>query len=366
MVDELRITTAGELPADLESSCGGVCVRNFSFFAKYSRPSTELFWAIASDAQGAVGAAPVVRLGKRAATAMLRAPVRRWLGWLGPLARKTTLLVDTAFMAYDERTPFVCRANGDSLRIKGAIVAHLQTLRGVDAIWITEPESLAGWLMPLEFQQFYTLPMAQIGIEAYASMSEYVDNMSKKRRRNYRRELEQFEQAHAAIRFYDGPLGQHARIAGQMQACLEASAAHSQLEAPYNDVLTDASAFAHQDQFALAAEIDGQVIGFMSFLQEGTRLLQCHGGLDYDKSHQALAYHNLIYAAIKLGMERKCRRLSLGPLNNETKRRAATELRPMVASLWNRNLVDRRLAAAFFVRNFAVYQGDFRLPAAPR
>ncbi|MCA9261816.1 MAG: hypothetical protein KDA61_21510, partial [Planctomycetales bacterium] len=52
--------------------------------------------------------------------------------------------------------------------------------------------------------------------------------------------------------------------------------------------------------------------------------------------------------------------LSMGPLNNETKRRSSTDLLPMVANLWNRNPVDRFAAEKFFAPNFAVYSGPYR------
>jgi hypothetical protein len=50
--------------------------------------------------------------------------------------------------------------------------------------------------------------------------------------------------------------------------------------------------------------------------------------------------------------------MSMGPLNNETKRRAGGELKPIVASLWNRNPVDALVARKLFVNNFEVYRGE--------
>jgi hypothetical protein len=86
--------------------------------------------------------------------------------------------------------------------------------------------------------------------------------------------------------------------------------------------------------------------------------MQCHGGLDYERSHEVQAYHNLIYAGIEYALARGCRMMSMGPLNNETKRRAGSALKPIVASLWNKNPIDAFVARKLFVKNFEVYRGE--------
>lgn len=48
----------------------------------------------------------------------------------------------------------------------------------------------------------------------------------------------------------------------------------------------------------------------------------------------------------------------MGPLNNETKRRAGTHLMPMTTSLWCRDAMFRFLMRKFFLENFQVYVGD--------
>ena len=92
--------------------------------------------------------------------------------------------------------------------------------------------------------------------------------------------------------------------------------------------------------------------------------MQCHGGLDYGRSLEACAYHNLIHAGIEMALARGCRLLSMGPLNNETKRRAGTTLKPIVANLWNRLPGDRLVGHKFFVPNLQVYGGPYPRPVA--
>ncbi len=225
-------------------------------------------------------------------------------------------------------------------------------------MWIAEPSDEAAWAAADGFDQFQTLPIVHVELEGCASADDYLATLSKKRRRNLRHERETFANAGATIERHEGPLGDRAALVDELVACLRASAQHSALTVPYNDVLIDPRAFAKQRQTVLVARVAGQAVGFMSFLVDGDRLMQCHGGLDYQRSHDVLAYHNLIYAGIELAIERRCRLMSMGPLNNETKRRAAGALRPIVAGLWNRNPLDAFVARKLFIKNFDVYSGE--------
>jgi hypothetical protein len=338
---------------------GGETSANFSFYKSFSSPQTELFWAKAWDDGQLIAAAPVVRLRKRKTTDMLRPALRRWLGPLiGPLARKTTLLVDTAFLAYDDRSPFLTRADAEKLAAKRAICQFLKSQRRVDSVWIAEPPHEAGWTASEGFCQFQTLPMVHVELAGCVTLDDYAATLSKKRRRNFRHERDLFAAGGGAIEVHRGPLEANGALVSELLSCLQASARHSQFTVPYNDVLTDPRAFAAQRQTALVARVDGVVVGFMSFLQDGDRLMQCHGGLDYQRSHDVQAYHNLIYAGIEHALSLDCRMMSMGPLNNETKRRAGSVLKPVVASLWNRNPVDNFVARKLFVKNFEVYRGE--------
>ena len=346
-------------PDEIASLGGGGIVENFVHYAGYSSAGTVLFWAKAYTGDRLAAAVPVVRLVRRKATDMLRAPLRRWLGpTLGPLAKKTTLLVDTAFLAYDDRSPFLTVAGVDRSTAKRALSDFLKSQRKVDTVWISEPPEEAAWAADQGYVQFHTLPMVQVDVGDCRSLDDYAARLSKKRRRNFRHDRDTFAAAGATIETHRGPLADSPQLLEQLLACLAASAAHSQLTVPYNDVLTDPRAFAAQRQTVLVARDGKRVVGFMSFLQDGDRLMQCHGGLDYQRSHELLAYHNLIYAAVEHAINAGCRMLSMGPLNNETKRRAGGVLRPIVSSLWNRNPIDALVARKLFVKNFDVYRGE--------
>ncbi|MEM9352275.1 MAG: GNAT family N-acetyltransferase [Planctomycetota bacterium] len=355
--DSYRVEWAESLPPEEARRLGGPPLANMAGFAAFSTKKTQLLFAEVLRGDRRVCLAPVVRLRRRKATDMLRQPLRRWLGLLfGPLAYKTTLLLDTAFMAYHAGSPFCCEEGVDREGVKRAVAAFLKKQRRTDTVWITEPEGESAWAEEAGFDRFRTLPMVHVDVTGCGSLDDYTARLSKKRRRNCRTERERFESAGATIEFVEGPFD--GDVAEEMLGCLAASAEKSTLTVPYNDVLTHPDAFRAQQQFGLVARLDGKMIGFMSFIESGGLLMQCHGGLDYIRSTEVQAYHNLIYAAIGLAIERGCDRLSMGPLNNETKRRAGTDLLPMAACLWNKNPVDTLVARKLFIRNFQVYSGE--------
>ncbi|MCC6493909.1 MAG: GNAT family N-acetyltransferase [Pirellulales bacterium] len=359
-----RVTRDINLTAEEQARVHGgealaACARYFPF----STAETELFWAKAYDGESLVGVAPVVKLRKRKATDLLRPAVRKWLGpILGPLSRKTTLLLDTAFMAYDARSPFLLADGVDGPAVKRAVSAFLKSQKKVDTIWISEPPEDAAWAATEKYHQFHTLPMVQVVVQDCATLEDFLATLSRNRRRNFRRERETFAKAGARIEQYCGVVGDNPRLHDEIMSLLRASAQNTQFNVPYNDVLTHPQAIGSLWQIVLTAYVGDQAVGFMSLLSDGDRLMQCHGGLDYKLSHEVLAYHNLISQAIELAIQRGCRALTLGPMTNETKRRAGGVFRPIVSSLWNRLPGDALFARKVFAKNFEVYRGELGAP----
>ena len=360
---QFRVTTDDNLSASERATVdGGEAVAACAGYFKFSTRDTELFWAKAYKGESLVAIAPVVRLRKRKATDLLRQPLRKWLGLLfGPLANKTTLLLDTAFMAYDACSPFLTAPGVDRAAVKREISDFLKKQKKVDTIWISEPPDEAAWATERNnaqnYSQFHTLPMVQVVLEGCESLEQYLATLSRNSRRNFKREREVFAKAGGVIDVWEGVIGENPKLHAQVLACLEASAAHSKFTVPYNDVLTAPAAIAALRQIVLTARLGDKVIGFMSCLQDGDRLMQCHGGLNYAESHEIKAYHNLISAAIELTIGMGCKMLTLGPMTNETKRRAGGKFRPIVSSMWNKLPGDRLVARKLFVKNFEVYRG---------
>ncbi|MBA3482966.1 MAG: GNAT family N-acetyltransferase [Pirellulales bacterium] len=355
-----RIANDVDLTADERSAVGGgAALASCGLYFPFSTHDTELFWAKAYDGERLVGVVPVVRLRKRKATDMLRPAVRKWLGpILGPLSRKTTLLLDTAFMAYDARSPFFTAPGADGKAIKRAISSFLKKQKKVDTIWISEPPDEAPWAASEKYHQFHTLPMVQVVVEGCKTLDDYLATLNRNRRRNFRRERDLFTKAGGTIERYEGVVADNPPLHDSIMKCLGSSGDHSQFNVPYNDVLTARGAIGVQRQTVLTATLGGQVIGFMMLLSDGDRLMQTHGGLDYVRSHEVKAYHNLISAGIELTIEMGLKMLTLGPMTNETKRRAGGTFRPIVSSLWNKLPGDAFFARKVFSKNFEVYRGE--------
>ena len=310
-----------------------------------------------------VGLAPVVRLPKRPVTQALRPQLRRWLEpWLGIISRKTTYLLDTAFLAFEYCDPFFVCQPADLPEFRAALVRYLQKLPDADAVWISSPDrswsgnEIAGspHLEELGFHSFAMLPSAQITWPGSNDWEKFLATQSKKRRRNSKIDDDVFTQGGGRLEYLTSPFS--ASHTDRMQLCLRSSEKKSPIHVPYNDVLIG-NGFRSQPQTAWCAWNSDRLAGFMSFIRNGQTLLQCHGGFDYSVSKPIRAYPRLIDAATKFAIETGCERLSLGPLNNEAKRRAATGLMPMRVYLWNRRRMDAIVVRRFLAQQFQVYAG---------
>jgi len=333
-------------------------IANFNHFQHHSSATCLLSWATLRHEGELIGAAPVVRLNRCPAPMLLVPHWRQRLRWLNPLMRRNILLVDTSFLAYDAASPFLLAPGADRAAIKQQLCNFLVQQRNVHTVWIAEPAGEPGWARDGGWDQFQTMPISQISLEGIDSFEAYLAKLSQKRRRNYHKENQAFIAAGATIEILEGPLTQEdpKRLATLMD-CLRASEARSKIYAPFNEVMINPDAFATQKQTILVASIDGKSVGFMAFVQAGACWMQVHGGLDYQQSSIAFAYHNLIYASIREAISRGCQLMTMGPLNNETKRRASTALVPIVVTTKHHWLADRLLAKAWFHARLGTYTG---------
>lgn len=335
-------------------------IANFNHFLPYSSKKCILSWAVLRREGRLIGAAPVVRLIQSPLPMMLVPRWRRRLSWLSPLIRKTTLLVDTSFLAYDAASPFLAAPGEDHSEIRQQLCNFLLRERKVDTVWISEPEDEAWLCSGGGWDQFLTLPIARIGLDKICSFDEYLAGLSQKRRRNYRKENQAFIAAGAKIECVEGPLSRDSKLLRSLTKFLRASEARATVYAPFNNVMINPSAFATQKQALLVASICNKPVGFIAFVHAGEGFMQVHGGLDYQQSELIFAYHNLIYAGIREAISRGLRLVTMGPLNNETKRRASTELVPMVVSVKNHSLIDRLLARNWFYPRMGAYVAPCR------
>lgn len=336
----------------------------FEHYARYATPRTELFLVKVYRRDELLGVAPVIKTLGFNGMRLLQAKTQRWLGVLGPLARTTSYTVDTSLAAFAYRTPFFCVDPAQLAIVRHAVSNHLKGKQDGDTIFLSQPLAEADWTIEEGYEPFQVLPMAHINVEHFASFDAYLDSLSKKRRKNVRQAQRDFENAGAVIDTYaEGEIDEET-LDGMLQ-CLAESAKRSSLTVPWGDVGNHEEAFRTLRQSALVVRHQQRVVAFMSFIAHGDQLLQCHGGLDYDDSHGIKAYHNLIAAAAQYAIDHGFKRVSFGPLNNETKRRGADELLPVAGGLWTRNPLLRPFNQRVLIPNLQVYAGPLPEAEAP-
>lgn len=333
-------------------------LRNFEHFAGHSTRHVQLSFVAVSDAERVVAVVPTVKFVRQPFHKLIKnSPARIAARMLGPLGWKTSLLIDTSFLAYDYGSPFRFFADDcDRRAIARCAMDYCMKMSGIDSVMIAEPTSESYFHDHPSFDSFAMVPMSHVELSTVDSWIDYLSKLSKKRRRNCLAAQRQMSEHGVEIGIQEEL---SSGVGEQVYQCLHASAERSAIHNPYQAVATNELAFLSQSQeFAVASQGE-RVVGFASFIQDGSCLLQTHGGLDYDVSTKAKAYHNLMYALIREAITRGCDMVSFGPLNNETKRRIGTDLRPLVASLWNRKKLDRLLARKVFLPNFQVYHGPY-------
>ncbi len=364
----LSVREALELSPEEQERLGSVLTDNFAHFARFPSKKTELFFAKVYRDEVFLGFSPVIKLVKSKSTNLLKPKWRKWLGpTIGLFARKTTYLVDTAFMTYDLASPFYCVDPVDKPVVRQAVSDYLKSKRDAQTVWMMLLEEDLIWARENRYNSVYVLPMVRVEVAGHDTLESYIGSLDRQRRRNYRRERKAWNCGNATTEWVEGPLNEE-QAAG-IHRCLIESASRSAFHVPYNDVLTNPTAVAQQAHATLIARENGRTIGFMSFLHydksvtgdkslTSKSLMQCHGGFDCVRSLELKAYHNLIYDSIEYAIRGGFDRLSMGPCTNETKRRAGTHFHPVAAGLWCHRPDETLFTRLLFLKNFQVYTGE--------
>ena len=272
---------------------------------------------------------------------MLRQPLRRWLGLiLGPLARKTTLLVDTSvhglrrLLAVSHRAGRRSRrGQAGDLRIseiaaQGRLDVDLRTAGGGRVGGGREatpvPHAADGARRRSTGARRWTSTLAHALEEAAAQLSPRARRCSPR--------------PGATIETHDGPLGdnpqllaQRARVpGGQRRAQPVHRAVQRRAHRPAG--LRRAAA----DR---ARRAPGRQSRRLHELPPRRRPPACSATAGSTTPSRTRSRRTTTSSRRRSSWRsrRGCRVLTLGPLNNETKRRAGGELRPIVSSLWNKN-----------------------------
>jgi hypothetical protein len=331
---------------------------NFAHFAPHSTDSTIVSIAKVRRDGELIGVAPLTRILKYRGTRLLEQRSRRWMDPLiGPFSHNNLCMIDASFMGFRHADPFIARDSTPALDIREAVFTYLKGCPDVDSVMISEPAGDPAWLHKAGFCTFLQLPLVRIDVEGCRTFDDYLTGIGRKRRHHLRQERKRFVEAGARVEVLEPPIDEG--IARELHSYLLASSRRNDdgLEVPYKDVMNSEQAFLTQHQWVIVARLGDGIAGFFSFILHDGVIAQCHGGFNYELSLPINAYHNLIHAAVEYAIELGCREVTLGPLNNEAKRRMGT-LKPVMSGIWCRNTVSRLLMNNVLVKRFQIYQGE--------
>jgi hypothetical protein len=331
---------------------------NFAHFAPHSTDSTNISIAKVRRDGELIGVAPLMRILRYRGTRLLEQRSRRWMDPLmGLFSRSNLCMIDASFMGFRHADPFIALDSSDALGVRESVFTHLKNCPDVDSVMISEPAGDPAWLHDSGFCTFLQFPLVRIDIEGCRTFDDYLAGIGRKRRHHLRQERKLFAKAGARIEVLAPPIDED--LARELHSCLLASSRRNDdgIEVPFKEVMLSEQAFLAQHQWVIIARLGEEIAGFFSFIPHEGVIAQCHGGFNYEHSLPIKAYPNLIHAAVEYAIESGCREVTLGPLNNEAKRRAGT-MKPVMSGIWCRNTATRLLMNNVFVKRFQLYQGE--------
>jgi hypothetical protein len=331
---------------------------NFAHFAPYSTDSTIVSIAKVRHEGELIGVAPLTRLLKYRGTRLLEQRSRRWLDPLmGPFSYNNMCMIDASFMGFRHADPFIVRDSANALSVRESVFAYLKACPDVGSVMISEPAGDPAWLHEAGFCTFLQLPLVRIDIEGCHTFDDYLARIGRKRRHHLRQDRKLFVESGAKVEVLAPPIEEG--LARELHSYLLASSSRNDngLEVPFKDVMNSEQAFLTQHQWVIIARLGDVIAGFFSFIPHEGVIAQCHGGFNYEHSLSIKAYPNLIHAAVEYAIESGYREVTLGPLNNEAKRRVGA-LKPVMSGIWCRDTVSRFLMNKVFVKRLQLYQGE--------
>lgn len=161
-----------------------------------------------------------------------------------------------------------------------------------------------------------------IDVMSFSSIDEYIG-----RRKKLRTKLNRFRNNGGRMDVIRGALG-----ADDAEACAHVYETMSfQLLTPYQDIFSDlvrtVSQLDHPDIVHFIARINGELVGYHSFVV-GSQSIQCLSG-GFDRSRESLfnAYDSLIVDSVAFCLEHKIPEIHYGPVLNDTKARMMTRFK---------------------------------------
>jgi hypothetical protein len=258
-----------------------------------------------------VGAALLVRCSGYGASLFKNAALRRLINWL---RMPCYVWIRVGFCAETIANPgFVADGHASD----AVIAAMIDYMRRRARLFVVIDEHAHGAF----HQAARAFPYVNDGAIDVSRMHGVQDYLAE--HRNIKRKIQEFRSKGGAIDVCTGPLD--AGLSQKVRACLEATARRSLIRSPFQDTFVDcAVATGRCDSprtVHFIARLQGEFVGYHSFLQTGDGLRMMHGAFDRERPTTHHAYENIIIDTVRHAIESGLKSVCFGPVMNETKRR---------------------------------------------
>jgi Acetyltransferase (GNAT) domain len=168
--------------------------------------------------------------------------------------------------------------------------------------------------------------------------------------RNIKRKIKAFTNKGGRIDVVRGPLDDS--LVDTVRRCISATADTSIIRSPFQDTFLDAASetcrCTSEDVVHFIAAMNGEVLGYHSFIRAGTGLRMMHGAFDRTRRTTHHCYENLIIATVDWALKEGLDAVHFGPILNETKRRMMNRSEAAALYFHSDNLLIRGLVPLAF------------------
>jgi hypothetical protein len=170
---------------------------------------------------------------------------------------------------------------------------------------------------------------------------------------NLRRKLAKFRNKGGVIEIVEGAL--RPDDTAHVLHCLEQSAGAAPLRTPFQDNYANMVRWASTSGVPaivhVLARLEGNVVGYHSYLRSGTQLLCLSGGFDRTRPTTYHAYENILVESMRFAEGQRLRRVAFGPVGNPTKAALMPCSVPFVLRFYSRRRPVRRAIGAIVPRS---------------
>jgi hypothetical protein len=202
-------------------------------------------------------------------------------------------------------------AHDDVIR---AMIAHLR--RNAWGVMITD--RAANSYLHAGVSEFPYASDGTVDVSGMASAQDYVGA-----HRNSKRKIRHFVNKGGTVEVIHGPLDDS--MVAAVNRCQEATVKRSVIFSPFQDAFSRAmieTCRCPSDRLVhFVARINGDVLGYHTFVRTGTGLRMLHGAFDRERHTTHHCYENLIIDSVRYAIEHKLHTVHFGPVLNETKHR---------------------------------------------